>query len=121
MVIAFANNQTLVLIGAGTTTVYTDPVPLGNSDRLTAVSNVHAIGATAGSFAVAVLAQVSNDGGQSWFDTALSQNLTLVELQQSIEVVNGELIRFRYQLSNGAGGATVSFITFDLHVRLDHA
>ncbi len=35
MIIAFANNQVMLANNSGTTIVYTDPVPMGDADRLT--------------------------------------------------------------------------------------
>ena len=123
MLIAFANNQTLVAIGSTAVVVFTDPVPLDGNDRASAIWNIHAIGQTAGSAALTYLAQVSNDGGQNWMDaSAVTDTASTAGVRQDVGAVNGALLRFKYTLHNAtAVGTEVSFATFDLHVNLDHA
>ena len=122
MLIAFANNQTLACIGVGPVVVATDPVPLDGNDRLAAVSNVHAINDTGGGAQLIYQSQVSNDGGQNWSNAGVTDTLSATGLARQVGAVVGPLVRFLYTFSNpSAVGAEVSFVTFDLHVNLDHA
>jgi hypothetical protein len=123
MLIAFADNLTLVAIGTGVaTTVYTDPVPLGNNDRLTGMLNVHSLVKTAGTATLTYTAQVSNDGGQNYVDsTTVTDSTTAVGVLQKVGTINGALVRFKYGfiITGGAAGDVAS-VCFDLHVNLDH-
>ena len=122
MVVAFANNQTLVLVGTAGTTISTDPVPMGNNDRLSCISNVHSLGQTGGAVQVVYTAQVSNDGGQTWISTTITDTLNVVGGRRFVGLANGALVRFLFVISNPTGGGTdVSFMTFDLHVNMVHA
>ena len=123
MVVAFANNQTLVLVGTAAILINTDPVPLGNNDRASCIANVHALGQTGvGAVQLVYTAQVSNDGGQTWISTTVTDTRTAVGAARVVGAVNGALLRFQFAISNtGGAGGDVSFVTFDLHVNLDHA
>jgi hypothetical protein len=74
MVIAFANNQTLVALDAVPVTIFTDPVSLEGYDRGTGNLMVHSFWAQGGVVkALTYTAQVSNDG-TNWVDSGLSSN-----------------------------------------------
>ena len=124
MVIAFANNQTLVCIGSTAVTVHTDPVPLSGSDRLTSTANVHSIATNSATGAPQFVytAQLSNDGGQTWVDSAfVTDTLTSAGIAQDVGTVNAALVRLRFVFSNPlAVGTDVSTVCFDLHVKVDH-
>ena len=123
MVIAFANNQTLVGKDAVPVIIYTDPVSLDGYDRGTANLMVHSFWAQ-GSVTKEIThtAQVSNDG-TNWVDTSLTRTETgtTADPVQDVSEVHGAFIRFKFTLSlSGGTTAEVGAVTFDLHVLLDH-
>ena len=125
MVVVFANNQTLVTVQGSPTTVYTDPVTLGNNDRLSAILNVHSIvkGGLLTTVTLDYVAQVSNDGGQTYINsTSVTDSVTATGAAQKVGTVNGALVRFKYTLT-ATGGTNGDFAgcCFDLHVNFDHA
>jgi hypothetical protein len=123
MLIAFANNQTLVSVGSTTTTIFTDPVPLGNNDRLTAMLNVHSLVKTGGTTGtLSYTAQVSNDGGQNYVDSAsVVDSVTGTGVEQVVGTVNAALVRFKFSLLlSGGASSDVLACCFDLHVNMDH-
>jgi hypothetical protein len=124
VVIAFANNQTIVAIGNVATEVVTDPVPLNGNDRAACISNCHQIAATAGTPRLQYEAEVSNDGGANFEPvSAVGDTITAVGLRRVVGLVPGGLLRFRFTLdwSAGGGATDVASCCFDLHVNLDHA
>lgn len=120
MVHVFAKNQTLVCFGAVVNTVYSDPVPLGGSDRLSAFANVHSIetNSVLGAPQIVYTAQLSNDGGQNYVDSSsVTATIITAGVSKVVGAVNAALLRFRFTLSNpSAGGTDVSAVCFDLHV-----
>jgi hypothetical protein len=123
-VVVFANNQTLVTVQGAATTVFTDPVPLGDNDRLSAMLDVHSIvkGGMVTTGTLAYVAQVSNDGGQNYVDsTTVLDSTTATGVRQVVGTVNGALLRFKYTFT-AAGGNAGDFAgcCFDLHVNMDH-
>lgn len=122
MVIAFANNQSLTAVEGNPSTITTDPVPLGNNDRATAMLNVHSLWeSNGGGSSLSYQAQVSNDG-VNWVNvTALTDTATGVTStpRQKTEEVNGAYIRFRFTHTITTAGETGG-VCFDLHVKLDH-
>lgn len=124
MVITFAKNQTMVCIGAQAKVIFTDPVPLGNNDRLSAMLNTHIIEKTAGTtLTLSYTAQVSNDGGQNYVAVAaVADSTTATGVEQVVGAISGALVRFKYMLQNaGASAGDVGTCCFDLHVEMDHA
>jgi len=125
MVVVFAKNQTLVAIGSGVTTeTFTDPVPMGDSDRLAAILNVHSLVKTGGTTGTLVYrAQVSNDGGQSFAPiSAVEDSAAMAGVTRKVGAVHGALLRFQLQLAlAGGSGTDVLACCFDLHVEMDHA
>lgn len=124
MVIAFANNQTLVAVQGTPTIVFTDWVPMGGNDRASCQSTIHSIAKSNASTTVTLvyLAQVSNDGGQSFTDeSGVTDTLTTAATERVVGAVNGVLVRFKYTLTV-AGGSTgdMGAVCFDLHVNFDH-
>src|SRR5689334_23211768 len=123
MVIAFANNQTLVAIQTTATVVYTDPVPLNGNDRASCISDLHHLYATAGTPRLKYQGQVSNDGGVNWVDiSSCTDTLTAAGVRKIVATVNGALLRFAFTLdwSAGGGATDTAGCCFDLHVNLDH-
>jgi hypothetical protein len=123
MVVVFANNQTLVAAQGGALTVFTDPVPLNNNDRLSVMWNIHHIFKSGtGTTTATYTAQLSNDGGQNWVDSAaVLDSETAAGVYQIVGEVNAALLRFKFGL-NVSGGSTgdVGGCCFDLHVNMDH-
>ena len=117
MVIAFANNQ-VIAANSGTSTIYTDPVPLNDNDRATCHLMVEYIFNASGS-GVVYQAQVSNDG-VNWVDASgVTDNSTTVTStpEAIVGTVNGAFLRFKITFT--ASG--IGMCNFDLHVMLDHA
>lgn len=123
-VVVFANNQELTVKGTGMSVVYTDPVPLRDADRASAVFNVHYLWAVGDGTPVSTLhvqGEVSNDGvhwveATGLADTVLSDQAPIFRGFQA--PAYGAFLRFRLEIETGydlAGGC------FDLHVKLDHA
>ena len=100
MVVVFANNQTLVALGTTAVTVFTDPVPLGNNDRLGCILDIHHIQAQGGAPQLLYLAQVSNDGGQNFIDTAVTDTETAAGVSNVTGEAVGALVRLKYVFSN---------------------
>ena len=125
MVQVFAKNQTLVCFGTGPVTVYSDPVPLGESDRLSSISNIHDIDTNSvlGAPQLVYTAQLSNDGGQNYVNSAtVTATLLAAGASKVVGAVNAALLRFQFALSNpSAGGTDVSAVCFDLHVDFEKA
>lgn len=124
MVVVFAKNLTLVAIGSGVaTTVHSDPVPLGDFDRLSAILNVHSLVKTGGtSGTLTYTAQVSNDGGQNYLAVAAVEDSSVgTGTTRKTGAANGALLRFKFNLVLAGGTATdVLACCFDLHVNMDH-
>jgi hypothetical protein len=125
MVVVFAKNQTMICIGTGPVTIFTDPVPLRNSDRLSAIANVKDLDTNSGMGVAQFVytAQFSNDGGQTYVDSStITASLGASGVTSTVGAANAALVRFRYELSNsGASGADVSSVCFDLHVDFEKA
>jgi hypothetical protein len=125
MVVVFAKNQTLVAIGNGPVTVFTDPVPMGEFDRLSSIANVHNIetNSVTGAPQIVYTAQLSNDGGQNYVDSStVTETILSAGVTKKVGAVNAALVRFRLAFSNSsAGGTDVSCICFDLHVDFEKA
>ena len=124
MVVVFANNQTLVTVQGTQTIIYTDPVPLGNNDRLSVMLDTHSIvkGGDITTGTLTYLAQVSNDGGQNYVDSStVTDQTTTTGVRQIVGTINGALVRFKftYVASGGTNGAFAG-VCFDLHVNMDH-
>jgi len=117
MMVAFANNQVIVANASTTSTIYTDPVALGNNDRGTAVLVVHYLFG-GGTTTLTYTAQVSNDGVE-WVDTTLTDSATTAgPAQQTIDDLNGAFVRFKMDYATGSGAT--GGVCFDLPVSLDH-
>lgn len=120
MVIPVADNQWFLRQGSGSTSVTTDPIPLGDNDRATAILVVHDIfgGALATDREIAFKGQVSNDGVH-WVDggpLGTANEVSDTPLAVTADV-NGAWLRFVITMSMfaaGLGGAVL-----DLKVRLD--
>jgi len=125
MLITFAKNQSVVAIGGTPVVFYSDLVSLGENDRLSCICTVHNIETNSilGAPQLDFTAQLSNDGGQTYVNSAVVTDTTLaVGTRQKVGVVNAALVRFQFVLSNGsAGGTDISTALFDLHVEIDHA
>lgn len=121
-VTVFANNQELTMAGPGEAVIYTDPVPLGDSDRATVAFNVHYLWVTGTGTPVADVgyeAQVSIDGVH-WV-TAFGDSVAsgdAPKVSTTTDEVHGAFVRFKLALNNGFDLAGTCI---DLHVKLDHA
>ncbi len=126
MVVVFANNQTMVAIGAQPKVIFSDPVPLGENDRASAQFTVHVLDKTGGTtLTQSWIAQLSNDGGQVFLDVTTGLEDSTVATGTRPLVVspaNGVLMRIKFTLQNtGAASTDVATSCFDLHVNVDHA
>ena len=124
MVAVFANNQTLVCVQGTDAIVYTDPVSLGDNDRLSAMLNVHSLVSGGGvtTRTLTITAQVSNDGGQNYVASSVVTDTTAaIGIRQVVGTVNGALVRFMFRFG-ATGGSSGDFAgcCFDLHVNMDH-
>jgi hypothetical protein len=124
MVIAFANNQTMIADQTvGSSIITTDPVPMDGNDRVTPHLNVESIfNALAGlNNGISYQGEVSNDG-QNWFPvptlTDYADAVTTVPKAKTI-AANGAFLRFTFTFKASVGN--IGGVTFDLHVLLDHA
>lgn len=121
MLVVFANNQTLVADTGTTVTITTDPVAVGDNNRATGITSVHAI-FNAGTAGLAWAMQVSNDG-QNWVTQGPATSSPIVaagaSLQDQNNAVTGVYARLliTFQASGGGMGA----VTFDIHVNFDLA
>lgn len=117
MLVAFANNQVIVAPTVDSVSIYTDPVPMGDFDRVSAMLNCHYLFPSG---TVTYEAEVSNDG-TNWAATALTDFATgaTPTPRLKVEPVNGGFIRFKFTFANS--GAVTGGVCFDLHVQLDHA
>lgn len=116
MLVAFANNQ-VMLADTAITTITTDPIPLGDNDRASAILSVHYIFGGA-SRLLTYTTQVSNDG-VTWVDDGPT-GTAATSAPPSINVVanvNGAFMRVKFDLTIGGG---LGAACFDLHVVLDH-
>jgi hypothetical protein len=122
MVIRFADNQSLVCVHGTPAIIYTDWVPMGANDRLSAQSNLHSLVKTgSGTPSLVYLAQVSNDGGQNPVPTVVTDTLEAVGIDSVVGAANGALVRFKFTLSlTSSSSGDIAAACFDLHVNLDH-
>ena len=125
MVIAFANNQTMTAEVSSPSVISTDPVPLDDNDRASAVLNCHYIWKQGTAASIAYKAQTSMDG-TTWIDsTTLQDTITAAEgaITKSKEAkgVYGAFIRFVFTLTSSGSAGQLAGVGFDLHVKLDHA
>jgi hypothetical protein len=118
MLVVFANNQTLVANTSTTTTVTTDPVAIGDNNRATGITNIHAIFNAVG---LSWQMQVSNDG-QNWVTqgpelaATAATGTTLQDDNNTVSAVYARL-QILFQASGGGIGAAI----FDVHVNFDRA
>lgn len=106
MTTVFANNQPMTAVGGTDSVIWTDPVPLGDADRATAIFVVHYLWATGGGSPGATLeyvGEVSNDG-VSWLDSD-SQGAAsgAVPPIPSTESELGAFLRYRFTLHVDSG------------------
>jgi len=130
MIVAFASNQVMFAKGDGSGTgtiesITTDPVPMNGMNQASAILNVHCYldASPSQSPQLTVTGQVSNDG-VNWVDTAVVVTASATGTQAiKTGAAEGQFIRFKFEWSPEAGtnGSNLVFITFDLHVRLDHS
>lgn len=118
MIVAFANNQTMVGAGDASTVITTDPHPVGDANYVEATFNVHSIFATGGTPDIAYKVQGSNDG-QNWFDIGgFSDNTgaaTSAPREKGADVTCA-FVRVVYTLTaSGGSSSDVVGTTFDLH------
>ena len=120
MLIAPADNQWILRQDMGTTTITTDPVPLGGNDRATAILVAHSLfgGAIPADRLLAYVTQVSLDGVH-WVTQGPSATVNDAANTPAAVTsdVNGAWVRFEFKFTMqvaGLGGAV-----FDLKVLLD--
>ena len=125
MVKVFAQNLTLVCIGAGPVVAYSDPVPLNGYDRLACICRVHSIqtNSALGAPQLAYTALLSNDGGATEVSSAVvTGTLLAAGAAQVVGAVNAAFVQFQFALSNpAAAGGDLSVVCFDLHVNFEKA
>jgi len=121
MQVTFASNQILTSDG-GASVIYTEPLALGNDDRVSGVVNVHYIYGTGPDLYIKT--QVSNDGiywVDQGIDTASAPYGPIViegtgATRLPAATVLGAFVRVAMQFN-----ATAGAIGFDFHATLDHA
>lgn len=122
MLIAFANNQSLTAIEGSDNVIQTDPIPMGGSDRVSLMTNIHTLIVTGGATAtVGVVTQASNDGVH-WDNIGVNAGYTAASSGSpepaTADIQYGYLrLQFTLAISNGSGsdwGTT----TFDCHARI---
>ena len=119
MLVVFANNQVLVANTSTTVTVTTDPVPVGDNNRATGITNVHGI-FNDGAAGLSWKMQVSNDG-QTWEDQGPSTGV-ISAVGSSLEApTTVSCVYARLEISFQASGAGLGAATFDVHVNFDRA
>jgi len=120
VLVAFAEDQTIVADPDTTREITTDPVALGSNDRASMTALISVLQGP-GVPTLALVAQVSIDGvhwvnqGPSVVAVIAAGPLPLVKAS-----VNGAFLRFLFRLVGGTG-SVLSVATFDVHVRLDKA
>ena len=124
MQVAFANNQILTNDGTADPVIYTDPIALGNADRISGVVNVHYIYGTNADLDIKT--QVSNDGVywvDEGIDTSGAASYPAVaigatgQFRLDAATVLGAFIRVAFEFDSDDTAA----IGFDFHSTLDHA
>ncbi len=104
--IVFAKRLTMVATDVTAAQLYTDPVPLGTVNVLSAIPVVHYSNGPAGGVSLMYTTQVSNDG-ENWRDQGptdtLSDPADGAQTQQ-IQPVNGGYVRVWFHASVGATG-----------------
>jgi hypothetical protein len=119
MIVAFANNVSMVAVDTTASNVYTDPHPVGDANYVQVAVNAHVLFAAGGNPTLTYAAEGSNDG-QNWFSiSAITKNVTSTT-DTTPDTDEGDVtcafIRFKFTLSadTGSGGA-ITGATFDLH------
>ena len=117
-----AANQTMVADGTGTPVIVTtDPITLGDADRVSVVFNVHSVFGASMGFTLAFFSEISNDGS-SWvqgggvsFSTSTAPPIPI----PANGLVRAAFLRFRFVFT--ASGTGEGAACFDMHARIDHA
>lgn len=117
-----AANQTMVADGTGTPVIVTtDPITLGDADRVSVVFTVHSVFGASTGFTLAFFSEISNDG-TSWvtgggvsFSTSTAPPIPV----PANGLVRAAFLRFRFEFS--ASGTGEGAACFDMHARIDHA
>ena len=121
MIIAGANNQTLIAIDTTASSITTDPHPMGDANYMQVAVNVHVLFSAGGNPTLTYAVQGSNDG-QTWFPlTDITKSVTSTTTEPDIDGgdVTCAFIRFKFTLSADAGtGGDITCATFDLHANL---
>lgn len=124
MIVAFANNQTMVAIDQTASTIYTDPHPVGAANYMEVALNAEVLFTAGGGTATLSYAVEGSNDGQNWFAiTAITKSVT--PATQMPDTDGGDVtcafVRFKYTLSADAGtGGTITGATFDVHANLLH-
>lgn len=115
-VVRFADNMCLVAdFATGPSIVTSDPMPMGDSDRLTCHLNVNAMF----NGVIAYRVEGSNDG-VNFAPTGPTDNSNVLGLKPlAAQVYPVAFIRVVFTLTAGAPGVAAAM--FDLHVLIDHA
>ena len=122
MTTVVANNQAMTAMNGSPSTIYTDPVDLGDNDRGTVMFNVHYLWlfGTTPAANVAYTAQVSNDGVY-WVDSGLtdSESAPTGATPASVtDSLKGRFVRFKIVLTVTAGDLAGAAV--DVQAKFDH-
>jgi len=118
MLVNFVQNLTLIADQSQATTMYTDPMPVGNPalNRLQLTLETHRIIAmgTPPTFSLAVTVEGSNDG-VTWFDTNVSVTKTDETAGEDVDAFDFGFARIKLALTcTGSAGDWVVAM-FDVH------
>lgn len=120
-IVVVAKDLTMVAADIGApVVVWTDPIALGDADRVSVVFLVHSVFGGSTGFTLAFWSEISNDRAH-WFQSGVnfSTNSAPVIPVPASGLVRAAFLRFRFELTvTGTGEGSACF---DLHARLDHA
>jgi hypothetical protein len=120
MIVAFGKLKTLVADANAHAIVLTDPQPMGGMNYATVTLNIeHIVDQSAGSPALTVTGQGSNDGVEYADITGMTiSNKTTAALHTAEGDVTFAFLRFQIDLDSAGSAAEWAAMTFDLHANL---
>jgi hypothetical protein len=118
MLVVFANNMTLAGYNAVATTIFTDPVAIGDNNRASGITSVAKIFLN-GSNGLKWWMQTSNDG-IAWVDQGPAQSSALTtetDQMQNPTEVSGVYARLKFEFKSDA--SVVGAVVFSVKVNLN--
>lgn len=118
MLVVFANNQSIIDYNAVVTTIYTDPVPIGDNNQATGTTSVHRLFNYFTGYGLKWNMEVSNDGvnfvTQGPATGALESAATSLQTPTKVSGVYARLA-----ISFKADTSVIGGALFDVHVNFD--